>query len=110
MPRQLLTDNGAEFCSTHDRTDLKHAFHGGVVKAGCDHIFTRINHPQCNGKLEKLNHTIQKLYRHYGGDLSKAVAAYNKKRLHMSLDWKTPQEVWDAKVAKGLKYEKPIKI
>ncbi len=109
LPRQLLTDNGAEFCNTHDRTDLKHVFHGGVVRAGCEHIFTRPSHPQCNGKLEKLNHTIQKLYVHYGGDLGRAVAAYNEKRLHLSLDWRTPREVWEAKVAKGLTYRKLTK-
>ncbi len=109
LPRQLLTDNGTEFCNTHDRKDLQHVFHGGVTRAGCEHIFTRLSHPQCNGKLEKLNHTIQKLCRHFDGDLDRAVQAYNEKRLHMSLDWKTPKEVWNAKVAKGLKYEKLIK-
>jgi putative transposase len=109
MPRQLLTDNGTHFCNTHDRQDLEHAFHGAVEKAGCDHIFTRPSHPQCNGKLEKLNDTIQKLYKHYGGDLDKAVAAYNEKKLHMSLNWRTPLEAWRAKEAKGLKYEMLIK-
>jgi transposase InsO family protein len=109
LPRQVLTDNGTEFCNTHDKHDLKHVFHGGVTNAGCEHIFTRLSHPQCNGKLEKLNDTIQKLCRHFDGDLNRAVQAYNEKRLHMSLDWKTPKEVWDAKIRKGLKYEKLIK-
>ena len=106
VPRQLLTDNGSQFCNTHDKRDECHVFNGGVAAAGCEHIFTRPAHPQCNGKLEKLNDTIQKLYRHFGGDLDAAVAAYNGKRLHMSLDWQTPFEVWNAKIAKGLKFEK----
>jgi transposase InsO family protein len=109
MPRQLLTDNGSVFCNTHDKKDMEHEFHGAVVKAGCDHIFTRPSHPQCNGKLEKLNDTIQKLYKHYDGDLDKAVKAYNEKRLHMSLDWQTPQEAKQAKEQKGLVYVKPTK-
>lgn len=109
MPRQLLTDNGSTFCNTHDKHDLEHLFHGGVVKAGVDHIFTRLSHPQCNGKLEKLNHTIQKLYSHYNCDLDKAVRMYNEKRLHMSLEWHTPLEAWTTKTEKGLKYQKPIK-
>jgi len=111
LPRQLLTDNGSEFCNTHDRKDLKHAFHGGAVKAGCDHIFTRPSHPQCNGKLERLNYTIEQLYHHYHGDLDKAVRMYNEERMHMSLGggWLTPLEAWQKKVAKGLKYETTTK-
>ncbi|MDP2717854.1 MAG: DDE-type integrase/transposase/recombinase [Candidatus Micrarchaeota archaeon] len=109
VPRQLLTDNGAEFCNTHERKDDRHVFYGGVQRAGCTPIHTRPAHPQCNGKLEKLNHTISRLYWHFGGDLDAAVAAYNQKKLHMSLDWKTPMEVWNAKTAKGLKYEKLTK-
>lgn len=109
VPRQLLTDNGSEFCNTHERKDARHVFYGGVAKAGCEPIHTRPSHPQCNGKLEKLNDTIQRLYEYYDGDLDKAVRMYNEKRLHMSLDWKTPKEVWGLKTAKGLKYEKPIR-
>lgn len=108
LPRQLLTDNGSQFCNTHDNKDLNHLFHGSVVRAGCNHIFTRKNHPQCNGKLEKLNDTVSRLYRYYG-DLDKAVRMYNEERLHMSLNWRTPLEAWNAKTAKGLKYEKLIK-
>ena len=108
-PRQLLTDNGSQFCNTHDNADASHAFHGGVAAAGCEHIFTRPSHPQCNGKLEKLNHTIQRYFEHFDGDLEKAVTGYNEKHLHMSLNWHTPHEEWNEKTAKGLKYEKPIK-
>jgi len=106
-PRQLLTDNGAQFCNTHDNKDKTHAFHGAVLKAGCDHIFTRKSHPQCNGKLEKLNHTISLLYKHYGNDLDKAVKMYNEKRIHMSLGnpWMTPLEAYELKKQKGLIYE-----
>jgi len=109
VPRQLLTDNGSEFCNTHERKDDRHVFYGGVQRAGCTPIHTRPSHPQCNGKLEKLNHTISRLYRHFGGDLDAAVAAYNEKKLHMSLNWKTPQEVWEAKTSKGLIYKKLTK-
>ena len=109
LPRQLLTDNGSTFCNTHDKRDMKHLFHAGVTRAGCEHVFTRPSHPQCNGKLEKLNSTIQKLYLHYDGDLDKAVLAYNEKKLHMSLKWCTPLETWNAKLAKGLKFEKLTK-
>lgn len=109
MPRQLLTDNGSTFCNTSDKQDMNHLFHGTIVRAGCDHIFTRKSHPQCNGKLEKLNDTIQKLYRHYHSNLQHSVKMYNEERLHMSLQWHTPLEAWTSKIEKGLKYQKPIK-
>lgn len=108
-PRQLLTDNGSHFCNTHDNHDARHAFHGAVTRAGVEHVFTRPAHPQCNGKLEKLNDTISRLCHYYAGDLNLAVKMYNEKKLHMSLAWRTPREAWHAKEAKGLKYEKPIK-
>ncbi len=111
VPRQLLTDNGSQFCNTQDKRDERHVFHGGTVKSGCEHVFTRNSNPKCNGKLERLNYTIAQLYHHYGGDLDKAVRMYNEERLHMSLGggWLTPLEAWRKKVAKGLKYEKLTK-
>jgi transposase InsO family protein len=112
IPRQLLTDNGSQFCNTHDNKDLNHLFHGNVMKAGCEHIFTRVNHPQTNGKLERLNYTISQLYFHYGKDIDKAVKMYNEERIHMSLGngWLTPLEAWNKKLKKGLKYENVTKI
>ncbi|OIO23965.1 hypothetical protein AUJ65_02420 [Candidatus Micrarchaeota archaeon CG1_02_51_15] len=109
VPRQLLTDNGTQFCNTQNRTDPAHAFHGAVKRAGVDHVFTRSSHPQCNGKLEKLNHTITRLYDYYDDDLEKAVKAYNEKKLHSSLEWQTPLAVWNKKTAKGLKYKNTTK-
>jgi len=109
VPRQLLSDNGSQFCNTHDKRDERHVFHEGVVSSGCEHIFTRPSHPQCNGKLERLNHTIKQLYKYYKGNLDYTVKIYNEERLHMSLEWATPLEAWRAKLAKGLKYKQPIK-
>ena len=109
VPRQLLSDNGSHFCNTHDKKNERHVFHKAVVSSGCEHIFTRPSHPQCNGKLERLNYTIKQLYKYYNGNLEHAVKMYNEERLHMSLEWATPLEAWRAKLAKGLKYKQPIK-
>ena len=108
VPRQLLSDNGSHFCNTHDKKNERHVFHKAVVSSGCEHIFTRPSHPQCNGKLEKLNHTIERLYHYYGCNLDKAVKMYNEERLHMSLEWATPLEAWQKKIKRGLKYEKSL--
>lgn len=85
VPTQLLSDNDSHFCNTHDKEDLNHLFHKAVTNSGCEHIFTRKNHPQCNGKLEKLNHTIKLLVKHFNGDLEKAILCY-KVRPHGSLE------------------------
>ncbi len=85
-PKQLLTDNGSHFCNAFDKKDLRHVFHGGVAAAGVQHVFTRVKHPQCNGKNERvfrtLNHEAKRL-----GSMEKAVEFYNCKRPHMSLRW-----------------------
>jgi len=102
LPKQLLTDNGSHFCNPHKKRDLTHAFHGGVAKAGVHHIFTRVKHPQCNGKNERVFQTIEKETKRLGS-LDKAIAFYNTKRPHMSLRWEaleTPLQAFNRKKRK----------
>lgn len=102
LPKQLLTDNGTHFCNTHKKRDLQHAFHGGVTHAGVYHIFTRVNHPQCNGKNERVFQTIAHEAERLGS-LDRAVTFYNEKRPHMSLRWEaleTPLQAYNRKKRK----------
>lgn len=102
LPKQLLTDNDTHFCNTHKKRDLTHAFHGGVTRAGVYHIFTRVKHPQCNGKNERVFQTIERDAKRLGS-LDAAVEFYNLKRPHMSLRWEaleTPLQAFNRKKRK----------
>ena len=104
-PKQLLSDNGSQF-RFNERfdapLDIENRFQKKLKLFGVKQVFTRPNHPQCNGKLEKLNHTIEKLTRHFGS-ISKAVRYYNYGRPHMSLNMEileTPYMAFKRKMRK----------
>ncbi len=81
-PREILTDRGTQFCV--DETE-RYRFREHVNSMGVKHILARVKHPQTNGKLERLNHTIFQLIK-LKGSLAAAVKFYNEERPHMSLE------------------------
>lgn len=81
-PKQLLTDHGTQFCSNEEKEFL---FRDHVQSKGVEHILARVKHPQTNGKLERLVHTLKCLMRR-GKSFEEAVKFYNEKRPHMSLE------------------------
>lgn len=86
IPKQFHSDHGSVYTSNDGPNKKKGE--GQVEKylkaVGVQQIFARIKHPQSNGKLEKLVHTIKRLWNHTGS-FEKAVKLYNYKRPHMSL-------------------------
>lgn len=84
--KQLHSDNGSVFRANNSdgkkqgEADLQKE----VKKFGIKQIFTRIRYPQGNGKLERLNGTIKRLWGQLGS-LDKAVEHYNYKRPHSGL-------------------------
>lgn len=80
-PKQVLSDHGTQFCSDDNKT---FRFQEHLKAKGVELIKARVKHPQTNGKLEKLNHTMQLLLKRFN-DLGKAVDFYNNVRPHMSL-------------------------
>ena len=60
---------------------------------GINPIYASIKKPTACGKLERWWRTHND-ERWEFSSLKKFVTHYNEKRLHMSLDWKTPYEVW----------------
>lgn len=58
FPKQLLTDRGTQLCENEEN---EYRFREHVNSRGVEHILSRVNHPQTNGKLEKLNDTMQRL-------------------------------------------------
>ena len=82
----LHSDNGSVF-RANEKDGKKSGeadFEKEVKKFGIKQIFTRVRYPQGNGKLERLNGTIKRLWKQLGS-LDKAVEHYNYKRPHSGL-------------------------
>ena len=85
--RQLLTDNGSQFLRE---------FNKAIEGTGIEHIYTRVNHPQSNGKIEKFYDTYNKKRSRFKS-LEEFVEWYNTDRLHMSLNMRyaeTPSQAF----------------
>jgi len=108
VPKQLMTDHGAQFNSTERATcenPQPNAFQRRLTELGVEHIKARVKHPQSNGKAERFVSTARFLYRHFG-TLEKAVEYYNLRRPHMSLEFadgslRTPVEAFRDRMRKG---------
>jgi hypothetical protein len=79
--KMLHSDNGSVFkCNEKEGKEPGVSdFEKKAKEAGVKQIFARRRHPQSNGKLEKLNDTIQKLWDKLGS-FEKAVEHYNFKK------------------------------
>jgi len=102
--KMLHSDNGAVFRANEQEGKRKgEAEFEKEVKANeIKHIFTRIRYPQGNGKLERLNGTIKRLWGQLGS-LDKSVEHYNYKRPHTGLTngkLKTPYQAFQEKMRK----------
>ncbi|MBV5335172.1 MAG: IS3 family transposase [Sulfuricurvum sp.] len=95
---RLITDNGAQFIAKDFKELLE------LLEIA--HTFTSPAHPQSNGKLERFHRSfkaehvrvtaytsLDQAKRHMSGWID----YYNSKRLHSSLDYLPPQEVFEGK-------------
>ena len=91
-PREILTDNGGAYGlkSIHSRFDR------WCKRRGIKHIRTKIHSPTTNGKVERLFKTMDEELEFCDDDLEKFRMRYNHFRPHISLDNKTPAEVYFA--------------
>jgi len=102
--KMLHSDNGSVF-RAYDQEGKKSGeadFQKEVRKFKIKQIFTRIRYPQGNGKLERLNGTIKRLWKQLGS-LDKAVKHYNYKRPHSGLTngkLRTPHQAFLEKMRK----------
>ncbi len=100
----LHSDNGSVFrANTQEGKKSAEAdFQKETKKVGIKQIFTRVRYPQGNGKLERLNGTIKRLWNQLGS-LDKAVKHYNYKRPHSGLTngkLRTPYQAFLEKMRK----------
>ena len=85
-PEEILTDHGTQFFSNGKNgiPGDKNKFQEYLDNYNIKHILGRIDHPQTNGKLERLNYTIKRL-RSYFSTWEGIVYYYNYERIHDSL-------------------------
>ena len=95
--QQCITDYGTQFCKGKED---KARFPAFLKQHGIKHILCRIKHPQSNGKSEKFNH-LYKVHRHAFKTKEEFIHWYNEIRPHMSLDERTPEEVYQERKKEG---------
>jgi putative transposase len=96
-PKSVMTDHGAQYYGTHPNSKQeKHVFRATLNVLGIKHSLARVNRPQTNGKVERFFRTYKEEYiTSTFSSLNDFIKHYNEVRLHMSLHYKTPKEVWD---------------
>jgi len=92
---RLINDNGSQFIS--------HDFKRLLQKLEIQQIFTRRNHPQTNGKIERMNGTVKQEALRPGQPsdfqeaweiLNKYSYEYNHQRLHAGINFLRPADVF----------------
>lgn len=92
---KLINDNGSQFISL----EFKKLLH----KLEIQQVFTRRNHPQTNGKIERLNGTVKQeairpnspqSYQEAWEILNKYNLEYNHQRLHAGINYLRPADMF----------------
>ena len=92
---RLINDNGSQFIS--------HDFKRLLQKLEIQQIFTRRNHPQTNGKIERMNGTVKQEalrpgapsdYQEAWEILNKYSYEYNHQRLHAGISFLRPADMF----------------
>jgi len=96
-PKSIMTDHGTQYYAVHPNAKQENTmFRATLDILGIKHCLARINRPQTNGKVERFFRTYKEEYATGTfSSLNDFIKHYNEKRLHMSLHYKTPKEVWD---------------
>ena len=96
-PLAIMTDHGAQYYANHPNADQQNTLFGNTLNVlDIKHYLARVNRPQINGKAERffLSYKTEFATGSFT-DVKDYVQHYNEKRLHMSLGYRTPKEVWD---------------
>lgn len=96
-PKSIMTDHGSQYYGTHPNSKQEnHLFRATLNVLGIKHSLARVNRPQTNGKVERFFRTYKEEYiQDTFTSLEEFFKHYNEVRLHMSLHYKTPKEVWE---------------
>jgi putative transposase len=96
-PKAIMSDHGTQYYTNHPGANQDyHKFRATLNVLGIKHSLAPVNRPQTNGKVERFFRTYKEEYI-IGTfkSIDEFFKHYNEVRLHMSLHYKTPKEVWD---------------
>jgi len=98
--QEVIVDHGSQFTANKrdKKGKAKHRFEKYCEENGIKLVFTRYNHPQSNGKVERFFQTYQR-FRGKFANVEEFRNWYNRVRPHFSLDLMTPEKVFYEKVA-----------
>jgi putative transposase len=96
-PKSVMTDHGAQFYANRsDVVKQNTIFRITLDVLGIKHYVARVNRPQTNGKVERFFLSYKTEYATGSfSNIKDYIKHYNESRLHMSLNYKTPKEIWD---------------
>jgi len=100
-PKSVMTDHGSQYYANRCEANQQNTNFRIVLNAlGIKHYLARVNRPQTNGKVERffLTYKTEYITRTFS-NIKDYVRHYNEERLHMSLGYKTPKEVWNELVS-----------
>ena len=95
-PKAIMTDHGSTYYANHPGAEQERTqFRITLDVLGIKHVLARINRPQTNGKIERWFGTYkQEFMTSTFTTIQDYVLHYNKQRPHMSLNYRTPHDVW----------------
>lgn len=96
-PKSVMTDHGSQFYSNHPNAEQdNNEFRKTLNILGIKHYVARVNRPQTNGKVERffLSYKTEFATGSFR-DITEYIKHYNAARPHMSLNYKTPKQIWD---------------
>jgi len=100
-PKCVMTDHGPQFYANRSEAKQENTeFRIALDALGIRHYVAKVSRPQTNGKVERWFLTYKTEYATGTFScLKDFIKHYNEKRPHMSLNYKTPKEVWDELVS-----------
>lgn len=95
-PKSVMTDHGSQYYANAPNSEQENTQFRIVLDVlGIKHYLSRVKRPQTNGKVERFFLTYKTEYATGTfSNIQDYIKHYNENRLHMSLQYRTPKEVW----------------
>jgi len=96
-PKAVMTDHGTQYYAARSEAKQENTqFRKALNILGIKHYLARVNRPQTNGKVERFFLTYKTEFATGTfTNINEFISHYNENRPHMSLNYKTPKEVWN---------------